>query len=408
MARKDLGDANELSTVLAILILDYAVKEGTSDIHFDPHATNTLVRFRIDGQLQDRVAYITGSFQIQAQLRVMANLSPRAPAAHSPEDSRFQVLVDGRPVQFRISSFPTAYGDKLVLRVLDQGKDTLNLERLGFLPPVLERLKEVIRSPCGIFLISGVTGSGKTTTLCSILKALSVPEVNIVTLEDPIEYDVPRVIHTQVNPRIGFTFAEGLRSVLRQDPDIIMVGEIRDLETAEMAFRAAVTGHLIFASVHATTATGVLSRLLSIGMDSYLVKNALLGSLAQRLIRRVCAQCAQPMNPSAELVEAIVRHLESDYAQKVRAVLTRPGGRFLRGKGCPACRMTGYKGRIGIFELLTFDDILRSFITEKMDVLQLRKAAVNSGMRTLTLDATEKVVSGIASLEDISAALLEV
>lgn len=406
--QKGKTDVNEFAARLALMILRYAVKEAASDVHFAPHGDSMLVRFRIDGMLRDQLAYAKTDFPITARLRVMAGFSPQASTSYTPEDGRFQFALEGRMVQFRVSAFPTTYGDKLVLRVLDTGRGALDLDNLGFFPEVLDRLQSLIRSPSGILFVAGLTGGGKTTTLCSILSAINKSDINIVTLEDPVEYELPRVIHSQINTKAGFTFADGLRSILRQDPNVIMVGEVRDTETAEIALRAAMTGHLIFSTVHATTATGVVHRLLSMGVEPYMISSALIGALAQRLVRRVCRQCAEPASPTLDAVESMVRYLEPAHATVIRDMLARPGARFLRGRGCHACSHTGYKGRVGIFELLVVNDRMRELVSAKADVVELRKQTLAQGMRTLLMDAVEKAWLGVTTLDEVVKAVTQI
>lgn len=404
--QKTPGDNAELSSRMMQMILEYAVKQGASDIHFDPLGETVLVRFRVDGQLIDQASFLREQFAITPRLRVMSGFPAKAATSYTPEDGRFQMFLSGSPIQFRASAFPTTHGEKLVLRVLDSGQTALSLDNLGFAPAVLEKLKAAIASPNGIFFVAGLTGSGKTTTLCSILKAINKPNLNIMTLEDPVEYDLPRVIHAQINPKAGFTFAEGLRCLLRQDPNVIMVGEVRDLETAEIALRAAMTGHTIFSTLHATTATGVADRLLSMGIEPYMISSALIGALSQRLVRRVCARCAEPAPLDVARAAAFIHDLDPKTGQSVKEAFEKPGNKFQLGKGCSECKMTGYKGRVGLFELLVMDEPMRELIASKpKDLLELRKRAVASGMRTLLDDGVEKLCSGLTTFDELSRAV---
>ncbi|HAH31527.1 MAG TPA: hypothetical protein DCL44_04345 [Elusimicrobia bacterium] len=273
LAAKGTTDANALTNGLLKAILEFALREAASDIHFDPQQDMFRLRFRVDGNLRDVLTFSKNDFSVTSQLRVMAGFAPQSATAYTPEDGGFEAIVGGRPVRFRVSAFPSIHGDKLVLRILDMGQNTLKLEYLGFAPDVLEQVQSAIKSPSGIFFVCGVTGGGKTTTLCSILKALTRPEINIMTLEDPVEYTLQGVTQSKINPQAGFNFVDGLRSILRQDPNIIMVGEIRDLETAEIAIRAALTGHLIFTTIHTVSAIGVISRLVDIGIEPFLVSS---------------------------------------------------------------------------------------------------------------------------------------
>ena len=403
LAARGSTDANALTNQLVQTILDFAVREGASDIHLEPNGDLLQVRFRIDGALYDRLTISKKDLPITSQLRVMAGFSPQAATAYTPEDGSFQTAAANRPVRFRASAFPTINGDKLVLRILDVGQTALRLESLGFFADTLEKLQAAIKSPSGILFVCGITGGGKTTTLCSILRTLTRPETNIVTLEDPVEYELPRVVQSNINPKAGFGFADGLRSILRQDPNVIMLGEVRDRETAEIAMRAALTGHLIFTTIHTISAVGVVSRLIDMGIEPFLIGNAMLGALAQRLVRRVCAQCAQPsVSPGLDAaVESLAKLLEPDEADFLRSMAATPGGGFLSAPGCPACNMTGYKGRVGIFELLIFNKELQALISAKADGSELRKAAIRAGMKTMMMDAVAKAWAGVTTLDEV-------
>ncbi len=407
LAARGATEAGALTNQIVRTILEFAVKEGASDVHFDPLEKTFQVRFRVDGELKDRLVLNKTDFSITAQIRVMAGFAPQAATAYSPEDGGFEMPLAGRQVRFRASAFPSIHGDKLVLRILDMGQNTLSLDALGFSADVLARLKSAIQNPSGIFFVCGITGGGKTTTLCSILKTLVKPEVNIMTLEDPVEYELPRVVQSKINPKAGFNFADGLRSILRQDPNIIMVGEVRDVETAEIAMRAALTGHLIFSTIHTISAPGVISRLIDMGIEPYLLSNALIGALAQRLVRRACPKCAVagPLDPVK--AEQLLKTQEPDTANLLRLILNAPGGKFVRPKGCPECHMTGFKGRIGIFELLLMDKEIRTVISSKAALADLRRLAMESGMKTMLMDGVAKVWAGITTLEEVAKAARE-
>lgn len=396
-------DLNELASRLAALILGYAVREGVSDLHFDLGAEHTNLRFRIDGQLRDMLTYPRKEFPITSRIRVMADFPPQASAAYKPEDGRFQVNVDGHMVQFRVSSFPTIFGDKLVLRVLDMGANTLNINALGFSTDTLARVKAISYAPSGLFIVSGLTGCGKTTTLCSILNMRRNEEINIMTLEDPVEYVLARVTHSQINNETGFTFAHGLRSILRQDPNIVMVGEIRDPETANIALRAAMTGHLIFSTVHASSTIGAIHRLLSMDIEPYMIASSLTGVLSQRLIRKVCPHCAQRIEPDFNFVKALTRTRDSAYLQRISEMLRIPDCKFYKAVGCEKCSNVGYKGRTGVFELLIPNDVFRNYIVAKgrMDIGELRILAMKTGGPTLLMDALDKFRKGITTQEEV-------
>ena len=407
-SHKGRVDANELGARMAAIIVEFAVREGASDVHFDPVGEGVVVRFRIDGQLYDRFSYLNADFPLISRLRVMANFPPRAASFFTPEDGRFEIQVDGRSVQFRVSSFPMVYGEKLVLRVLNISSGVTALDGLGLPKETLACLQALIHSPSGMFVVAGLTGSGKTTTLCSVLRAVSGEHVNVMTLEDPVEYILPRVIHSQINPKAGFTFADGLRSILRQDPNVIMVGEVRDQETAEVAMRAAMTGHMIFCTVHATTAVGVIHRFISMGIESYLISGSINGTMAQRLVRTVCPQCVRAVQePKPEAFDALLRRLEHSQAEWVRAQLAGPGGKYVEAAGCPACKGTGYRGRVGIFELLAINDEIRALIGRKADLLDLRRVVQAGGMRTLLHDAVEKTRAGMTTIEEVARVVSE-
>lgn len=400
---KGKTDDNTLTNRLLRAILELALREGASDIHFDPQGDTFRLRFRIDGSLVDKLTFSSKDFSVAAQLRVMAGFPPQAASAYSPEDGGFEVIVGNRSVRFRVSAFPSVNGDKLVLRVLDMGQQTLMLEHLGFAPDVLAQVQSAIKTPSGIFFVCGVTGGGKSTTLFSILKTLNKPDISIMTLEDPVEYVLPGASQSKVSPQAGFNFADGLRSILRQDPNIIMVGEIRDKETAEIAIRAALTGHLIFTTIHTINSVGVISRLVDIGVEPFLVSSSTIGVVAQRLVRRICAECAKPAEPAPQIVRKIVAHS----GPAAKAILTAPDGKFVMEGGCPACNHTGYRGRLGIFEFLLLNNEIKALIDSKASIAELRKAAIKSGMRTMVMDGIIKARAGLTTLEEVSAAVSE-
>ncbi|MBU2573512.1 MAG: GspE/PulE family protein [Elusimicrobia bacterium] len=403
LAAKGKTDANTLTNGFLRAILEFALREAASDIHFDPLGEMFRLRFRIDGNLKDKLTFSNKDFFVTSQLRVMAGFAPQAATAYTPEDGGFEVVIGERPVRFRVSAFPSIHGDKLVLRILDMGLNTLMLEHLGFAPDVLAQVQSAIKSPSGIFFVCGVTGGGKSTTLCSILKALTRPEISIMTLEDPVEYMLPGVTQSKISPKAGFNFADGLRSILRQDPNIIMVGEIRDRETAEIAIRAALTGQLIFTTIHTTSSVGVITRLVNIGIEPFLVSSSTVGVVAQRLIRRVCPECAQPADPDSQTINRIVARSGS----AVKAVLTSSERKFVKAAGCPACNGSGYRGRIGVFELLLLNNELKALIDAKACTADLRKAAIKSGMRTMMMDGITKARAGLTTLDEVLSAVSE-
>ncbi|MFA6583779.1 MAG: GspE/PulE family protein [Elusimicrobiaceae bacterium] len=398
------GDPNDDASIIADLILEYCGREGASDIHLEPKSDYVTARMRVDGILRDVLRYAKTEFPIGAKFRVLAGFSPQSAVAYTPEDGRFQLQIEGRSIQVRVSTFPTLHGEKLVMRILDMGSGAGNLETLGFSDGMLPRVRKLISSPSGLFIVSGMTGCGKTTTLAGVLQELSSPERNIMTIEDPVEYELPLVTHSQVNTRAGFGFAEALRNILRQDPNIIMLGEIRDRETAEIALRAATSGHMIFSTVHAPTTTGVIHRLLSMEVEPYMIASSLTGVLAQRLARRVCPACALPSSSDMNFFQEIFRTLDSSQVPVVAELVKSRDARFLKAKGCPQCGFTGYKGRIGIFELFEVGPDTRQMIFEnsKSGIKEIQAAAIASGMKPLIVDAIEKIRLGITTQEEVS------
>ncbi|MDD4879591.1 MAG: GspE/PulE family protein, partial [Candidatus Omnitrophica bacterium] len=305
-----------------------------------------------------------------------------------PQDGRFQLKIENRQIDCRVSTIPTVYGENVVIRLLDLNSILLGLSELGFSVDMLNVYEKLIHRPYGIILVTGPTGSGKTTTLYSSLSTINSPEKNIVTIEDPIEYRLKLVRQMQINTKAGLTFANGLRSILRQDPDIIMVGEIRDLDTAEVAIQAALTGHLVLSTLHTNDAPGAIARLVDMGVEPFLVSSSVSAVIAQRLVRVICKDCRENYVPSAKLLEEV--GLSSSKQVK-----------FYRGRGCDKCLHTGYKGRIGIFELMLPDDAIRALTVAKASSTEIRKAATKSGMKTMQEDGIEKVRAGITTLEEV-------
>jgi type II secretory ATPase GspE/PulE/Tfp pilus assembly ATPase PilB-like protein len=320
-----------------------------------------------------------------ARIKILANMD--IAERRLPQDGRFRVTSQGNKIiDFRVSTLPTIHGEKIVLRLLDRSAPLIGLEKLGFTEDVLEKFDWLIQRPYGMILVTGPTGSGKTTTLYSALAKISTPEKNIITVEDPVEYQFPRINQVQVNTKVGLTFANGLRSILRQDPDIIMIGEIRDRETAEIAVQAALTGHLVLSTIHTNDSAGAIARLMDMGIEPFLISSSVIGILAQRLARRICSRCKIPKQPTEEEIK-VLKLGENDI--------------IYEGKGCEACRHTGYRGRIGIFELLMVDDEIRSMIVDKVPANVIRETAVKKGMRTLWEDAKLKVRNGITTYSEI-------
>ncbi len=389
---EDIGDANEFagqSPVIRLVnyIIYNAVKEGASDIHIEPAERCTRVRFRIDGKLYkslevplNLLAAVTSRIKIMASL----DISER----RLPQDGRVHVLLDGRKIDLRISTFPGSRGEKTVIRVLDTRSVSLNLRDLGFAEDVLTPLQAGICAPNGIILVTGPTGSGKSTTLYACLNEIASMENNVCTVEDPIEYHLPLINQFQVQERVGLTFSKALRTLLRQDPDVIMVGEVRDEETARTAIQAALTGHLVFSTLHTNDAPSAITRLINMGVEPYLIGAALNMVLAQRLVRRTCSKCREVYDPPRPLRKAL---------ERMGLVIEK----FTKGLGCRKCRNTGFSGRVGIHELLQVNDELRDAIVAGGTVAQLRKIAATYNMVTLRYDGFRKVREGLTSVEEV-------
>lgn len=364
-----------------------AVKEGASDIHIEPSDTHVRVRYRIDGRLTERLRPpVQMHAAVASRIKIMAGLD--ISERRLPQDGGIHVMMDKRPIDLRVSTMPGKHGEKVVIRVIDNDRASVNLEKLGFGYDTLKQFKKLISLPNGIVLVTGPTGSGKSTTLYACLQEINSDDINICTIEDPIEYALSGVNQFQVNEKAGFTFASALRSLLRQDPDVIMVGEIRDAETARIATQAALTGHLVFSTLHTNDAPSAVTRLFNIGIEPYLVGASLSGILAQRLVRKLCPNCKESYEPSPN-----ERRQMEKYCGNVDT-LYRP-------KGCPRCRNLGYSGRLGIYELLIPDDAMIDLISQGATLNQVRDLAVRQEMKTLRADGIEKVKSGITTLEEV-------
>jgi general secretion pathway protein E len=381
------GDAPIVRLINALL--SQAVREGASDIHIEPFESRSVVRFRKDGMLRDILEPPQAAHGVLvSRIKIMAKLD--IAEKRQPQDGRITLRLAGRAVDVRVSTLPTAHGERVVLRLLDKQAGRLNLPALGMSPETLQGLDGLIHQPHGIILVTGPTGSGKTTTLYAALQQLDAKRYNIVTVEDPIEYDLDGVGQTQVNPRIDLTFARALRAILRQDPDIVMIGEIRDLETAQIAVQASLTGHLVLATLHTNDAVGAVTRLVDMGVEPFLVASSLLGVLAQRLARRLCPACKHEHVPDAAECRLLqIKPKDADKYPVYQAV------------GCDACARTGYQGRSGIFELLTIDDTLRSLIHDGASEARMREHARAHGMVSLREDGLRWVRTGETSLEEV-------
>lgn len=380
------GIAEEAPIVkLVNLIIMQAVKDKASDIHIEPTEDNIFVRYRIDGILQEAQQMPKHLHSaVVSRIKVMANMD--IAETRNPQDGRIQLKMESKQLDLRVSSFPTVYGENLVLRLLDKSSLILGLSELGFSARDLQDFDRMIRYPNGIVLVTGPTGSGKTTTLYATLSAINTVEKNIITIEDPVEYEIPMIRQTQINPKAGLTFANGLRSILRQDPDIIMVGEIRDKETADVAIQASLTGHLVFSTLHTNDAAGSLTRLIDMGVEPYLISSSVIAILAQRLVRVICPKCKIKYIPGDEVIKDL------GLSGKME---------FYRGKGCMQCKNSGFSGRIGIFELLVIGEEIKNMVTAKTPANEIKRKCVSLGMRSLYDDGLEKVKNGITSIEEV-------
>ncbi len=371
---EDLLEAEDDAPIIRMInaLLTQASRDGASDIHIEPFETTSLVRFRIDGTLRDVVrprrelhAALISRIKIMAQLDIAEK--------RLPQDGRITLRIGGRPMDVRVSTLPTGHGERAVLRLLDKEAGRLDLARLGMSADTLAAFDRLVHQPHGIVLVTGPTGSGKTTTLYAALGRLDSSTTNILTVEDPIEYDLEGIGQTQVNPRIDMTFAKALRSILRQDPDVVMIGEIRDLETAQIAVQASLTGHLVLATLHTNDAVSAVTRLIDMGIEPFLLSSSLLGVVAQRLVRKLCPQCRQP----------------DPVTQGWRAV------------GCVACNRTGFQGRTGIYELFTVDDGIRGLIHRNAPETEIRAAALRAGMLSMRDDGRRWVEAGVTSADEV-------
>lgn len=387
------GIVEDPIVVLVDLLVHQAIHVHASDIHLQPEENIIVVRYRIDGVLYDQCIIDAEQRNlVLSRLKILANLD--IAERRIPQDGKFKVFVhDGdhsaHPlIDFRVSTFPSIYGEKMVIRILDRSHNLLDVEALGFDETVFERIHQLINQPHGFFLVTGPTGSGKTTTLYAILSKLNSPERNIVTMEDPVEYDLPGITQSQINIKAGFTFETGLRALLRQDPDVIMVGEIRDKVTAQIAIESSLTGHLVLSTLHTNDAPSAITRLIEMDVEPFLINASLSGVLAQRLVRKLCLHCRQQVALDAQTKDLLQRHgllCETMY----------------KPVGCTRCFNLGYSGRIGIFELLCIDDHMRELIMHRESTEKIRLHAVNHGMRLLLVDGIEKVNRGIIVLEDL-------
>ena len=372
-------------------IIFKANSERASDIHIEPYEENVKVRFRVDGVLQE-VATEDKAFQasIASRVKVMAGLN--IAEKRLPQDGRIGIKIAGRDVDIRVSTIPTQFGERIVMRLLDKTATVLDLEQLGMDGQNREHMERLIQKPNGIILVTGPTGSGKTTTLYSCLARINSPELNILTVEDPIEYQLGGIGQMQVNPKINFTFASGLRAILRQDPDVVMVGEIRDTETAEIAIQASLTGHLVFSTLHTNDSAGAVTRLLDMGIEPFLAASSLLAVTAQRLVRVLCPRCKEPYPVSAQELQEMGLDAHTTPLQTVY----RPGS-----SDCSHCQNFRYLGRTGIHEILLIDDEVRSLILQRVDSNSIKNSAMRRGFTTLRIDGARKVLRGVTSVQEV-------
>ena len=389
---RDLLESDDAAPIIKLVngILSQAVKDRASDIHIECFENDLVVRFRVDGMLYD---VISPPKRIQpaiiSRIKVMSGLN--IAEKRLPQDGRIRVLIAGRDIDIRVSTIPCAYGERSVLRLLDraQAVDNFDLDKLGFSGENLRKLDRLIRQSHGIILATGPTGSGKSTTLYAALSRINSPEKNIITIEDPIEYQLKGVGQMQVNPKIELTFASGLRSILRQDPDVIMVGEIRDTETAEIAIQAALTGHLVFSTLHTNDSFGSVTRLVEMGIEPFLVSSSILAVLAQRLVRRLCPECRAPYTPTTTEL------------QRIGINAAGFAGKIYKAAGCRACRNTGYRGRIAIQELMIMEDDIRTLVMQNADAATIRRSCQAKGMKLLRQDGAERVLVGETTISEL-------
>jgi len=383
----DISDAPIIKLVNHII--SQSIKARASDIHIEPYQDSFKVRYRVDGILYDLLAppkWIQPALISRVKVMAQMNIAEK----RLPQDGRFDVKIGNQDIDVRVSTIPASFGERVVLRLLNKTSSSLSLADLGLTVDRLDLLESLISSPNGIILVTGPTGSGKTTTLYAILSSINTPDINIITVEDPIEYQIKGISQIQVNPKIDLTFARGLRSIVRQDPDVILVGEIRDRETAEIAVQSALTGHLVFSTLHTNDSAGAITRLVDIGVEPFLISSSVLAVVAQRLIRVLCPDCKQPHTPD----NAILQSLGIAPGQF-------QGSIFYQAQGCNNCFNTGYKGRTGIFEIMPLDASLKSIILQTYDSNRIKKEAASLNMVTLRQDGPQKILNGITTIEEV-------
>jgi type IV pilus assembly protein PilB len=385
---KELSESNPVKKLLNLVLLQ-AIRDKASDIHFEPFESEYKMRYRIDGVLYEMVPppkYIAAA--LSSRIKVMADLD--IAERRMPQDGRISLTVQGKPVDLRVSVLPTMFGESVVLRVLDRSQVSFDLEKLGLRQQDRELVRQLIHKPNGIIIVTGPTGCGKTTTLYSAMNELNTVETKLITTEDPVEYDIDGLVQVQMKPDIGLTFARCLRHILRQDPDIILVGEIRDLETAEIAAQASLTGHVVFTTLHTNDAPSSIARLLDLGVEPFLVTATIEGIVAQRLVRKICEKCKTPFEPTEGQLSEL--SLTPDDIK---------GKKFYYGRGCGRCNNTGYRGRTGVFEIMTFNDEIRDLIMNQASTNVLRAAGQKAGMRLLRDNGLAAMYDGITTIDEI-------
>jgi len=390
-----LQDMAEEAPIIRLVnsVLTQAVQEGASDIHLSPEKEYIEIRYRVDGRLHHIPAPPKQMFlSMVSRLKILSNLD--ISVSRIPQDGRFTVFVNEKEINIRVSTIPTVYGENVVLRLLDTSSGIYSLESLGVAKQDIKTVEKMIKMPYGMILCTGPTGSGKSTSLFGMLKIINSPDINIITLEDPVEYRMEHVRQAQLNRKAGMTFASGLRSILRQDPDVVMIGEIRDSETAGVAVQAALTGHMVLSTVHTNDAAGAITRFIDMGIEPFLVSSVMLITIAQRLIRKVCPHCKESYKPPPEIV-------------KFWGLENAEGVDFVKGNGCVQCKDTGYSGRIGLYEVLHVDEDVQQMILQGKSAQEITKACALSGqLTTLKQDAAQKVANGITSVEEAASAIM--
>jgi len=382
-------DTDSPTVKLVNQILLKAINVGASDIHFEPYEDEAIVRIRMDGELHEYIKIPPLKYsEVVSRIKVLSNLN--VAEKRIPQDGKFHIKVGSKDYDVRVSVVPTVFGERVVLRLLDKSGNLLTLQELGLSSEDLNKVERLISKPYGIVLVTGPTGAGKSTTLYAMLQKLKSPRKNIITIEDPVEYQIKGISQIQVNPKVGLTFASGLRSILRQDPDIIMVGEIRDKETAQIAVQAALTGHLVLSTLHTNDAPSAVTRLKDMEIEPFLISSSLEGVIAQRLVRKICPHCKVSYKPTPEELRELGLDPNKEYT-------------FYKGQGCEHCFGTGYKGRIGIFEVLELDEELKKLIAKTQDSNVIKEKAKEKGFKTMLQDGIEKILKGITTSEEVLA-----